>query len=77
MSSFAGAAQVLPDVVFVDEAAQEDSTRLAGSQAPAKMHACGPTTFRLMYTSGTTDRPKGVMHSYSISTGSARITSLR
>ncbi len=57
--------QGLPDVVFVDETAQQDSTRLGSCRAPVKMHASRPDDlFRLMYTSGTTDRPKGVMHSY-------------
>ena len=33
---------------------------------PARMHPSQPDDlFRLMYTSGTTDRPKGVMHTYS------------
>src|SRR6516162_9334835 len=35
------------------------------SQAGAPMHVASPDDlFRLMFTSGTTDRPKGVMHSY-------------
>jgi fatty-acyl-CoA synthase len=53
-------------VVAVDTTAQRNSTRLASpSQSPAPMHAVRPDElFRLMYTSGTTDRPKGVMHSY-------------
>jgi fatty-acyl-CoA synthase len=54
-------------VVAVDCAAQRNSTRLTlPSHSPARMHAGRPDDlFRLMYTSGTTDRPKGVMHSYS------------
>ena len=53
------------NLVLVDTAAQSDSTRLAGDAAPAPMHVVGPEQlFRLMYTSGTTDRPKGVMHTY-------------
>ncbi len=56
----------LPEVILVDEAAQSDSTRLAGGAAPAPMHVrAADDLFRLMYTSGTTDRPKGVMHTYS------------
>src|SRR5262245_35853609 len=53
-------------VVPVDVATQRNSSRLASpSQTPARMHAVRPDDlFRLMYTSGTTDRPKGVMHSY-------------
>jgi fatty-acyl-CoA synthase len=52
--------------VTVDRAAQKDSRRLASpTQGPARMHAARPgDLFRLMYTSGTTDRPKGVMHTY-------------
>jgi len=53
------------NVILVDTAAQSDSTRLAGDAAPASMHVVGPDDlFRLMYTSGTTDRPKGVIHTY-------------
>ena len=38
---------------------------LPPTHAPAPMHQRGPDElFRLMYTSGTTDRPKGVMHTY-------------
>jgi fatty-acyl-CoA synthase len=58
----AGARHVVP----VDAATQRNSGRLASlSQARARMHTARPDDlFRLMYTSGTTDRPKGVMHSY-------------
>jgi fatty-acyl-CoA synthase len=64
-AEFATLVDGLGDVVLVDATAQSDSTRLAGSAAPAPMHATGPDDlFRLMYTSGTTDRPKGVMHTY-------------
>lgn len=55
------------EVVFVAGAAQADSTRLWGDAParPAPMSVRRPDDlFRLMYTSGTTDRPKGVMHSY-------------
>jgi acyl-CoA synthetase (AMP-forming)/AMP-acid ligase II len=57
----------LPRAVPVDAAAQGDSRRLGSpGQARAPMHAARPDDlFRLMYTSGTTDRPKGVMHTYS------------
>src|SRR6202008_2958941 len=43
-----------------------DSRRLGSTgQLRAPMHAARPgDLFRLMYTSGTTDRPKGVMHTY-------------
>lgn len=52
--------------IVVDEAAQRDSRRLAnGVQPVARPHPCRPDDlYRLMYTSGTTDRPKGVMHTY-------------
>ena len=53
--------------VWVDAAAQADSRRLGGP-ADAPIPAAHPSQvgdlYRLMYTSGTTDRPKGVMHSY-------------
>ncbi|MFN3746680.1 MAG: AMP-binding protein [Hyphomicrobiaceae bacterium] len=55
----------LDNVILVDAGAQSDSTRLAREGTPAPLHATGPDDlFRLMYTSGTTDRPKGVMHTY-------------
>jgi fatty-acyl-CoA synthase len=50
---------------LVGTAAHADSTVLARGAAPAPMHVRQPgDLFRLMYTSGTTDRPKGVMHAY-------------
>jgi acyl-CoA synthetase (AMP-forming)/AMP-acid ligase II len=51
-------------IVLLDEAAQNSIThRFPG--APAPMHPRQPQDLmRLMYTSGTTDRPKGVMLSY-------------
>ena len=52
-------------VVLVDEAAQSDASRLGPQAVPAPMHHRQPGDLaRLMYTSGTTDRPKGVMLSY-------------
>ena len=52
-------------IVLLDEAAQSTATQLAGGLAPAPMHVRRPQDLmRLMYTSGTTDRPKGVMLSY-------------
>src|ERR1700761_3831894 len=52
-------------VVLLDEAAQASATRLAPDAAPAPLHPRQPQhLMRLMYTSGTTDRPKGVMLSY-------------
>jgi fatty-acyl-CoA synthase len=51
--------------VVLDEAAQQSITHLAPAAQPAPMHVCAPSDLmRLMYTSGTTDRPKGVMLSY-------------
>lgn len=52
--------------VVVDARAQKDTGVLAQGAAPLER---GPALasadlFRLMYTSGTTDRPKGVMHTY-------------
>lgn len=52
-------------VVLVDEAAQSDATRLSPDSPFAPMHHRRPGDLsRLMYTSGTTDRPKGVMLTY-------------
>jgi fatty-acyl-CoA synthase len=52
-------------VVLLDEAAQSNATRLAADIAPAPVHIRQPRDLmRLMYTSGTTDRPKGVMLTY-------------
>src|ERR1700760_2146067 len=52
-------------VVLVDEAAQANATRLAPDAEPAPVHPRHPgDLMRLMYTSGTTDRPKGVMLTY-------------
>jgi len=52
-------------IVLLDEAAQSSATQLAPEGEPAPMHPRQPgDLMRLMYTSGTTDRPKGVMLSY-------------
>jgi fatty-acyl-CoA synthase len=52
-------------LVLLDEAAQSGVTRLAWDVASAPMHHRSPgDLMRLMYTSGTTDRPKGVMLTY-------------
>lgn len=79
ITSHAGAAVVLADaefapvfdkvrtpVHFLDETAQSDSTLLFGGTAQQVRAAPreGTDLFRLMYTSGTTDRPKGVMQNY-------------
>src|SRR5262249_40980067 len=58
----AEAASGFTDVVLLDSAARRDSTRLAPRASAANMHPSQPDDlFRLMYTSGTTDHPKGVM----------------
>jgi fatty-acyl-CoA synthase len=60
----ATAADAVP-LVLLDEDAQSSVTRLARDAAPAPMHHRSPgDLMRLMYTSGTTDRPKGVMLTY-------------
>jgi fatty-acyl-CoA synthase len=52
-------------VVLLDEAAQSSVTRLSPDATPAAMQLVQPRDLmRLMYTSGTTDRPKGVMLTY-------------
>ncbi|MDO9504255.1 MAG: AMP-binding protein [Hydrogenophaga sp.] len=53
--------------IVVSSEAQADSSVLAKGCTPSSQpHACQPDDlYRLMYTSGTTDRPKGVMHTYS------------
>ena len=52
-------------VIVVDPAAQDDMRTLVGDGAPLPPVARrSEDLMRLMYTSGTTDRPKGVMHSY-------------
>lgn len=59
-------AGVFGNIAVVDEAAQSDSRRI-GPSAEAVVEPCvrrPEDLFRLMYTSGTTDRPKGVIHSY-------------
>lgn len=53
-------------LVVLDEAAQSDSRCVGPAAAPvwAPCVRRPDDLFRLMYTSGTTDRPKGVIHSY-------------
>lgn len=51
--------------IVLNEAAQQSVTHIAADAALAPMHVRRPSDLmRLMYTSGTTDRPKGVMLSY-------------
>ena len=52
--------------LLLDGAAQADPRRLGGGEPPAPPVAARDpdALLRLMFTSGTTDRPKGVMHSY-------------
>ncbi|WP_032959647.1 AMP-binding protein, partial [Bordetella hinzii] len=54
------------DCLRLDGPAQRDASRLWPRALPAREPwPVGPgDVFRLMYTSGTTDRPKGVVHSY-------------
>ena len=55
----------ISSVVLVDAATQSDSRVLSQDAAAPPMAIRRPENlFRLMYTSGTTDRPKGVMHTY-------------
>ena len=52
-------------VVLLDETAQAGIVNVAGDAAPVTAQPVQPgDLMRLMYTSGTTDRPKGVMLSY-------------
>ncbi len=64
-AEFAAAVANLPSKILLDDAAQSDTASIAGGHASAPMHVRKSNDlFRLMYTSGTTDRPKGVMHTY-------------
>ncbi len=56
----------LCESAYLGTEAQQESRVLAGYDAPIPpIRVCAPgDLFRLMYTSGTTDRPKGVMLSY-------------
>src|SRR6202171_4439995 len=52
-------------IVMVDATAQSNATRLAPDAKPIAAHRRRTSDLmRLMYTSGTTDRPKGVMLTY-------------
>ena len=64
-AEFAAAVDGVASTILLDEAAQSDSTVVSGDHPQAPMHVRKPNDlFRLVYTSGTTDRPKGVMHTY-------------
>ena len=55
----------LPRVVPIDAAAQSDIRALAKTEdRPDTVRRMGNDLYRLMYTSGTTDHPKGVIHQY-------------
>jgi len=61
----AGTAVGGASVVLVDEAAQSNASLFGPDVPAAPMHVRQPRDLmRLMYTSGTTDRPKGVMLTY-------------
>lgn len=62
---FSGIAAGGAPVVLLNDAAQSNASLLAPDIAPAPLHVRKPRDLmRLMYTSGTTDRPKGVMLTY-------------
>ncbi|MBV1927703.1 MAG: AMP-binding protein, partial [Rhodobacteraceae bacterium] len=63
---FSDVTEGLGNVQLVNEAAQGDMRNLVGRNRtiPDEVLRTPEDLFRLMYTSGTTGRPKGVMHSY-------------
>lgn len=59
------AREAVEDVVLLDAASQADIRAIAGGpQAGPATRREGADLMRLVYTSGTTSRPKGVMHAY-------------
>lgn len=53
------------EAIIVDRVGQADAASLADGPAVVEPYPVMPgDLMRLMYTSGTTDRPKGVMHTY-------------
>jgi fatty-acyl-CoA synthase len=65
-AEFQSAASGCAAAIVLDAQAQADSSLLCAGIAPNdQAHTGRPDDlYRLMYTSGTTDRPKGVMHSH-------------
>lgn len=65
---FASLSAGFANTVLLDDAAQRDSGKLVPKGTAAAPALDPPATpddlLRLMYTSGTTDRPKGVTHTY-------------
>lgn len=62
---FAELTGALPNVIAIDGAAQSDIRALATTESrPDMVRRTGDDLYRLIYTSGTTDHPKGVIHSY-------------
>src|SRR3546814_4475307 len=58
-------AGVFDATVLVDDNAQKDTRKLPGTvEKPAIIVRQPDDLFRLMYTSGTTGSPTGVMHTY-------------
>lgn len=65
-AEFAEKTKDLTRVIYLDAGAQSNSKILGNKNflIPTPVHRTPNDLFRIMYTSGTTDRPKGVMHSY-------------
>ncbi len=61
---FADVVGGLANSVLLGEREQRDLSTLGADRAARMAPRAPGDLFRLMYTSGTTDRPKGVMHSY-------------
>ncbi len=63
---FSQSVKGLPNVVLLGSEAQADSRALAGPgvEPPPPVPRGPDDLYRIVYTSGTTDRPKGVVHSY-------------
>lgn len=62
---FAELAGALPNTRLIDQSAQQDIRSLATLEdRPNIVRRTGADLYRLIYTSGTTDHPKGVIHRY-------------